>query len=87
MVFAAKDLVCCLTNLLVYLYNLTNLVDSGLSVDTIYLDFAKAFDKVPHMRLINKVRNRASLACDILVRFSRDFCDTILVEHFQSREI
>ena len=30
---------------------------------------------------------RASLACDILVRFSRDFCDTILVEHFQSREI
>ena len=32
-------------------------------------------------------RSRASLACDILVRFSWDFCDTILVEHFQSREI
>ena len=37
--------------------NLTYLVDSGFSADTIYLDFAKAFDKVPHTRLIHKVRN------------------------------
>ena len=44
----------CLTNLLEYLEELTRLVDEGHSVDIVYLDFAKAFDKVPHMRLIKK---------------------------------
>ena len=29
-------------------------VDKGHSVDIVNLDFAKAFDKVPHMRLIRK---------------------------------
>ena len=37
----------CLTNLLEYLEALTKWVDSGESVDVVYLDFAKAFDKVP----------------------------------------
>ncbi len=31
-------------------------VDSGKSVDIIFLDFSKAFDKVPHKRLIQKFR-------------------------------
>ena len=43
-----------LTNLLEYLEELTRLVDQGHSVDIVYLDFAKAFDKVPHRRLIKK---------------------------------
>ena len=43
-----------LSNLLEYLEELTSLVDQGHSVDVIYLDFAKAFDKVPHLRLIRK---------------------------------
>ena len=34
----------CLTNLLAYLESVTKHVDSGLPVDTLYLDFAKAFD-------------------------------------------
>ena len=42
------------SNLLEYLEELTRLVDQGHSVDIVYLDFAKAFDKVPHMRLIKK---------------------------------
>ena len=42
----------CLTNLLEYLEELTALVDKGHAVDIVYLDFAKAFDKVPHRRLI-----------------------------------
>ena len=46
----------CLTNLLEYLEVLTKLVDEGHSVDVVYLDFAKAFDKVPHRRLLQKMK-------------------------------
>jgi len=42
----------CLTNLLVFLEEVTDYIDSGYPVDVIYLDFQKAFDKVPHRRLI-----------------------------------
>jgi len=45
----------CLTNLLVFLEEVTNYIDSGYPVDVIYLDFQKAFDKVPHRRLIIKL--------------------------------
>ena len=30
--------------------------DEGMAVDIVYLDFKKAFDKVPHQRLLVKVR-------------------------------
>ena len=45
----------CLTNLLVFMEEVTNYLDSGYHVDVIYLDFQKAFDKVPHRRLIMKL--------------------------------
>ena len=45
----------CLTNLLEYLEVLTKLVDEGHSVDIVYCDFAKAFDKVPIRRLLVKM--------------------------------
>jgi hypothetical protein len=45
-----------LTNLLAYLEALTALVDEGHAVDVLYLDFAKAFNKVPHERLIAKCK-------------------------------
>ena len=38
----------CQTNLLEYMNTLTKLVDEGYDVDILYLDFAKAFNKVPH---------------------------------------
>ena len=44
------------TNMLVYMEALTKLLDEGHSVDVLYLDFAKAFDKVPHQRLLEKCK-------------------------------
>ena len=38
------------------LESVTKHVDSGLPVDTLYLDFAKVFDKVPHRRLLMKLK-------------------------------
>ena len=31
-------------------------IDNGEEVDVKYLDFAKAFDKVPHKRLLRKLK-------------------------------
>ena len=45
----------CLTNLLSFLDRVTEELDDGGRVDVIYLDFAKAFDKVPHQRLLRKL--------------------------------
>ena len=46
----------CTTNLLVYLEDITKLIDDGTPVDAVYLDLAKAFDTVPHRRLIAKIK-------------------------------
>ena len=42
----------CVTNSLVFMEEVTNYLDSGYPVDVINLDFQKAFDKVPHQRLL-----------------------------------
>ena len=47
----------CLTNLLEFFEYVTNNIDNGSAVDAIYLDFSKAFDKVPHRRLISKFKS------------------------------
>ena len=47
----------CLTNLLCFFEEITKWVDDGSPVDVIYLDFQKAFDKVPHQRLIFKLKS------------------------------
>ena len=46
----------CLTNLLSFLEDVTSAIDEGKPVDVIYLDFSKASDKVPHLRLIHKIK-------------------------------
>ena len=46
----------CLTNLLEFYHVMFNTYDRSRAVDVLFLDFKKAFDKVPHKRLMLKVR-------------------------------
>ena len=46
----------CTTNLLETLDFISASLDNGIPVDVILLDFAKAFDTVPHRRLLAKLR-------------------------------
>ena len=46
-----------MTNLLEYLTRVCGYIDNGKPVDVIYLDLQKAFDKVPHKRLLLKVHS------------------------------
>ena len=46
----------CLTNMLCFLEEIIKWIDVGSPVDIIYLDFQKAFDKVPHQRLLLKLK-------------------------------
>jgi len=46
----------CMTNLLICHNSIVSMLNDGSSIDIIYLDFQKAFDKVPHGRLMWKVR-------------------------------
>ena len=45
----------CTTQLLEFLEDVTTALDNGEDVDVIYPDFCKAFDKVPHKRLLRKL--------------------------------
>jgi len=47
----------CLTNLLEFTKYVSDWVDEGKPVDVVYLDFQKAFDKVPHERLMVKLES------------------------------
>lgn len=49
----------CLTNLLEFFESITECIDKGIPVDVVYLDFQKAFDKVPHERLISKLKSHS----------------------------
>ena len=46
----------CLTNLLEFLEAVADEIDQGRPVDILYLDFRKAFDSVPHERLLLKLQ-------------------------------
>ena len=45
-----------MTNLLQFIETVTDYVDQGYPVDVLFLDFQKAFDKVPYGRLLLKVK-------------------------------
>ena len=47
----------CFSNLLETVDAIINLLESGCPVDLFYFDFCKAFDSVPHYRLLTKLEN------------------------------
>ena len=47
----------CVSNLLDFYNDVFQMYDNTRAVDIVYLDFQKAFDKVPHRRLISKVKS------------------------------
>ena len=47
----------CVTQLLEVMEILTDCADEGEAIDMIYLDFKKAFDSVPHQRLLVKLKS------------------------------
>ena len=46
----------CATQLLFAMDNWTDALQQGIPIDVIYLDFSKAFDSVPHQRLLVKLK-------------------------------
>ncbi|KAK8741933.1 hypothetical protein OTU49_002018 [Cherax quadricarinatus] len=46
----------CLTNLLTFFTKVFEEVDHGNEYDIVYMDFSKAFDRVPHQRLLRKIK-------------------------------
>ena len=48
----------CATNLIVFMDKLTKILDKNSKADIFYLDFAKAFDKVAHGRLMIKLESK-----------------------------
>ena len=61
----------CTTQMLLVVDKLSEILDQGGAVDTVYLDFAKAFDSVPHERLLLKLQSYGVNGC--LLNWIRNF--------------
>eukprot|EP00061_Rhincodon_typus_P004266 g22160.t1 len=47
----------CLTNLVGFFEEVTKMINEDRAVDVVYMDFSKAFDRVPPGRLVQKVKS------------------------------
>ncbi|BHF63234.1 hypothetical protein SprV_0200622600 [Sparganum proliferum] len=79
----------CVTNLLNCLERWTRSVDEGNALHVVYIDFKKAFDSVPHQRLLHKL-SRIGVRGNLLKwiqSFLLDRCQTVHVGGQQSTEV
>jgi len=66
----------CLTNLLESTEQRTHALDRGYGVDVLYLDYRKAFDSVPHKRILNI----SYLDLDFMVNYYRGSSPSFMTE-------
>ena len=64
----------CLTNLLEFFETVSLNLDNANSIDVIYLDFSKAFDKVPRRELIQKMEAHG-ISNNVLLWINNWLCD------------
>uniref|UniRef100_A0A803J7Q1 Reverse transcriptase domain-containing protein n=1 Tax=Xenopus tropicalis TaxID=8364 RepID=A0A803J7Q1_XENTR len=71
----------CQTNLIAFYDEVSKKLDSGDAVDIIYLDFAKAFDTVPHKRLLSKLRSigLSEVVCTWIENWLQDRVQRVVV--------
>ena len=79
----------CISNLLVYTSQLFESIDNRLQVDAVYTDFQKAFDKVDHRLLLNKIAYNG-IRGDLLRWFASYITNRtqkVVINGFESRSI
>ena len=78
----------CTTQLLDVMDTWTRIIDEGGSVDVIYMDFQKAFDTVPHKRLLTKVKAHGidNRVLAWVTDFLSDRKQTVVVNSAESKE-
>ena len=66
----------------------SEIIDQGGSLDVIYMDFMKAFDKVPHRRLIYKVGKYGikGKVLDWIKNFLSDRTQCVIINNISSKE-
>ena len=76
----------CVTQLLEVIEDLMEKIDQGHEIDIAYLDFSKAFDKVPHKRLLHKLKayNISGTILDWIESFLKDLTQQIIVNGCRS---
>lgn len=76
----------CDTQLALFFNDISSSVDVNVPVDVLFLDFEKAFDKVPHKRLFRKLSclNLNPLVLDWLKSFLTNRNQFVLTNNFSS---
>lgn len=78
-----------LTNLSEYTNFLSNNITNSGQVDAVYTDFAKAFDKVDHIRLVNKLKRYPINNCTLawILSFIEGRAQSVCINGIKSRTI
>ena len=76
----------CLSQLLEHFDTILSFLERGVNIDTIYLDFSKAFDKVNHNILLKKMKNLGikRKLLKLIKSFLKNRNQSVLVNGFKS---